>query len=89
MHIDASPALAFALGVSLIPRGVSLMRQPYRDPVPNPPEPEIIQAAADIGIDPQALRDQLDRANLNPPRPAQTDDLPKLLADLADLEQRQ
>jgi hypothetical protein len=35
-----------------------------------------------MGVDPQALRDQLDSADLTPPTPDQTDDLPKLRARL-------
>lgn len=48
------------------------------------PEPEIVEAARQMGVDPAALRRQLDAADLTPPTAAQTDDLPKLLARLAE-----
>jgi hypothetical protein len=35
-----------------------------------------------MGVDPHALRAQLDAADLTSPSPDQTDDLPKLLARL-------
>jgi hypothetical protein len=67
--------------------GVSLLTRDYLGRMPNPPEPEIVEAAADIGIDAQALRDQLDSADLTPARPDQQDDLPKLQAKLAELDE--
>ncbi len=46
------------------------------------PEPEIVAAAREMGVDPVSLRAQLDAADFTPPSPDQTDDLPKLLARL-------
>jgi hypothetical protein len=86
MPLDACTALPRPGRANLAHGGVSLLTRRYRGRVPNPPEPEIIQAAAEIGIDPQALRDQLDTADLTPARPDQQDDLPKLLARLEELD---
>ena len=55
----------------------------YGRRMPNQPEPEIVEAALDIGVDPQDLRDLLDSADLTPPTAEQTDDLPKLQARMA------
>ena len=44
--------------------------------------PDIAAAAREMGVDPGELQALLDSADLTPPRPDQTDDLPKLLARL-------
>lgn len=54
----------------------------YLGPMPNQPEPEIIDAAGEIDIDPQALRDFLDAGRHRHADAAAPDDGPGITAEL-------